>query len=432
MNTDNTDHTGEFGTGRAWVLFDAECSLCVAAVRSFGRLLRRHRLEPRPLQTPGLTGRLGIAQDDLLKEMRLVDETGRVSGGAEALAQMARRIWWAWPLFALSRLPGLGRALALGYRWIAQRRSCAAGVCPRLRTPAVAPRPARAGWVPLIVLPCVALAFKGALPAWGFMWALALAIFLGCKWLTWWTAPNRGRAHTGHALAYLLAWPGMDAETFLKPGVHSPARPGRTRDSAEWYFAVLKTLVGAGLIWGLARLVPKNLPLLPGWVGLAGCAFVLHFGVFHLLALAWQRFGINAEPIMRAPILAVSMGEFWGKRWNAAFHRLAHEYAFQPLRRVVGSRRATLGVFLLSGLVHEAVISLPAGGGYGLPTAYFAVQGCALLFERSTAGQWLGLGRGLRGWFFTVVCVAAPAFALFHPPFINAIALPFLRALGAF
>jgi hypothetical protein len=228
----------------------------------------------------------------------------------------------------------------------------------------------------------------------------------------------------------------MDAEAFLQHETQAVTRARETRKHnpgmSVWYFAAVKTLFGAGLIWGLAGRFLNESPLLAGWVGLAGCAFLLHFGLFHLLALIWQRLGVNAEPIMRAPILATSLGAFWGKRWNAAFHRLAHDYAFAALRRIVGPGTGTVVVFLLSGLVHEAVISLPANGGYGLPTAYFLVQGSALLFERSKLGRRLGLGRGLCGWLFTLVCVGGPAFALFHPTFIKAVILPFLGALGAF
>ncbi len=415
------------------VLYDASCSLCIRLARRFRGVLRRRRVELRPLQTPGTAGTLGIGAEDLLREMRFVTDKGEVFGGADAIAQLARRIWWAWPLFVVSRLPGLQRAMAFGYRWVAGRRSCASGACPR-------PSPL-AGWLPLAALPWIALAFKPELPAWGFMWAIALAIFLGCKWLTWWRAQARvGKTDLRRTLAYLLAWPGMDADAFLQCGAHFPARRSHNHRSAElqksdvrvWHFAALKTLFGAGLIWGMARFVPEEYPLLAGWVGLVGLAFLLHFGSFDLLALMWQRSGVNAPSIMRAPILATSLGAFWGKRWNAAFHRLAHDHAFQPLRRVVGGKTATLGVFLVSGLVHEAVISLPANGGYGLPTAYFLCQGLALLGERSKPGRWLGLGHGLSGWLFTVVCVAAPAFWLFHPAFINTVILPFLRVIGAF
>ena len=94
-------------------------------------------------------------------------------------------------------------------------------------------------------------------------------------------------------------------------------------------------------------------------------------------------------------------------------------------------RRALLAVFAVSGLLHELVISLPARGGYGLPSIYFAAQGLGLLLERSRAGRRLGLGRGWRGRLFALVVVAGPAFWLFHPPFIHKVILPMLRAIGA-
>src|SRR5207302_81500 len=100
----------------------------------------------------------------------------------------------------------------------------------------------------------------------------------------------------------------------------------------------------------------------------------LHFGVFHLLALAWRRVGVKVLPVMRAPLLATSLSDFWSSRWNTAFSKLANELVFRPLTRRWGVTKAMLGVFLLSGLVHEAVISIPARAGFGFPTAYFILQ----------------------------------------------------------
>jgi hypothetical protein len=84
-----------------------------------------------------------------------------------------------------------------------------------------------------------------------------------------------------------------------------------------------------------------------------------------------------------------------------------------------------------SGLIHELVISVPARGGYGMPTAYFVLQGLALAGERSSLGRRLGLGRGWRGWLFTMVATAGPAYWLFPPVFVRNVILPMLAAIGA-
>ena len=95
---------------------------------------------------------------------------------------------------------------------------------------------------------------------------------------------------------------------------------------------------------------------------------------------------------------------------------------------VVGAMLAT---FLVSGLIHDLVISVPAGGGDGLPTGYFVLQGLGVVGERSGAGRWLGLGEGWRGWVFTVLITAGPAFWLSPPPFVHNVILPMLSVIGA-
>ena len=49
------------------------------------------------------------------------------------------------------------------------------------------------GWWPIIVLPgAVLLLTPLQRPRWLFMWSLASALFLGCKWLTWRRTPVCG------------------------------------------------------------------------------------------------------------------------------------------------------------------------------------------------------------------------------------------------
>jgi alginate O-acetyltransferase complex protein AlgI len=140
---------------------------------------------------------------------------------------------------------------------------------------------------------------------------------------------------------------------------------------------------------------------------------------------------VDARPLMNWPVVSASLSEFWGRRWNTAFRDLAHRFLFRPLAGRLGPRAGLAAGFLFSGAVHDLVISAPAGGGYGLPTLYFVVQGLGLLAERSRAGRRLRLDGGWRGRGFTALVVVGPAFGLFHPPFVRGVVLPFLAAIGA-
>lgn len=243
---------------------------------------------------------------------------------------------------------------------------------------------------------------------------MAAASFAGCKWLTWRRTPIT--APVWVHLAYLLGWPGLDAPAFLGP------RAGKQPTPSVWLFAAAKTCVGVALV--LASAFLADLPLLRGWVGMVGLVFVLHFGNFHLLSCLWRTLGRDAKPLMSWPTLSRSLSEFWGRRWNTAFRDLTHRFLFAPLSKRLGPKWAVGVGFLFSGVVHDVVISVPAGGGYGWPTVYFLIQGGGLLLERK-----IGQSRLL-----AAVVLLAPAFGLFHPPFVlNAVAplLDFLTGVAS-
>lgn len=281
------------------------------------------------------------------------------------------------------------------------------------------------GWLPLPLLCLATITLKAHLPAWAFMWLLAISIYAGLKWLTWWESAGAASS-SAQSLAYLLLWPGMDADRFLAKEREIP-----TPRLSEWSNALLKTLIGILLLWLIVPLFDSSQVLLIGWTGMLGLILLLHFGTFHLLSLFWRQLGVDAQPIMINPLRSTSLSEFWGKRWNLDFRQLSHHYIFNPLRERVGVPIAMFLVFVASGLLHDLVISLPANAGYGLPTAYFAIQGLGVLFERGSIGKSLTLGKGLRGWLFTLLVTAGPAFILFHQPFVESVILPFLAAIGA-
>lgn len=111
------------------VYFDSQCGFCVSTVRRFERVLARRGFALVPLQSPGAARLLGVSEADLLTEMRVRLDDGTVLGGAAAVAAVARRIWWAWPLWAISRVPGLMALMQVAYRWVARNRYCLNSVC---------------------------------------------------------------------------------------------------------------------------------------------------------------------------------------------------------------------------------------------------------------------------------------------------------------
>jgi alginate O-acetyltransferase complex protein AlgI len=289
----------------------------------------------------------------------------------------------------------------------------------------VAHRAKLAAWLPLVVLPFVAVLIASGWPSWVFMWTLAFSIYAGLKWLSFADCIAMPESTVGRSLGYLLLWPGMDAKSFLASSrdVERPRLP-------EWLLAIAKVLVGLIVIVVAVFSVNQH-RMIAAWIGMAGIVFTLHFGLFHLLSVVWRRAGIDAPPIMDAPNLASSLSDFWGKRWNLAFRDLSHIYVFRPLVGRLGTAGATMTVFLVSGLIHDGVISIPAGGGFGLPTLYFVIQGVGVLFERSRLGKRIGTRKGVIGWLCCAAVILGPVFLLFHQPFVERVVIPMFTVIGS-
>jgi alginate O-acetyltransferase complex protein AlgI len=258
------------------------------------------------------------------------------------------------------------------------------------------------------------------------MWLLAIAVFAACKWAAWWPHRFEARATPVRHAAFLFAYAGMDAESFYLP---PPAPPPPTTTRA-WLTTLTRIVGGAAMIWIVARLAFASNPILAGWTAMIGMVLLLHFGLLDLLALSWRARGVNAQPLMRHPTRAKSLADFWGRRWNTGFRTLAHDVVFEPLRRTRGVTAATAAVFLASGAIHDLVISVPAGGGYGGPTLYFLIQLAGLLLERTLTLRRAFARHALLGRAFAIVILVAPLPLLFHESFVRNVILPLLTAIG--
>ena len=266
----------------------------------------------------------------------------------------------------------------------------------------------------LIAVGCLAACCISIDRRWVVMWLIASALLFTCKGLT--ILATKDRADAKDLLAYLLLWPGLNPSRFVS--VTRDPETGIARGG------MVNLLFGSALLWLVARLPGQ--PLIAAWIGMVGLVFVLHFGLFRLIVAFWMRRGRGVEPLMRCPIAATSLTDFWSRRWNLAFRDVSHALVFRPVSASWGPSAATWVVFGLSGVLHELVTSVPAGAGFGGPTAYFLLQALGIHLARN-----LNIRTGIAARLWALGFILLPLGLLFHPPFVHRVMIPFFQFIGA-
>lgn len=117
--------------GHDVILYDGHCRLCSGAARKFERLLGSQGTELRSFREEGgLVPFPGISYERCEKAMQLVQASGRVVEGAEAIVRaLGRRVWGK--LLYIYFVPGLRQLVDALYRVVARYRFRIAGrQCP--------------------------------------------------------------------------------------------------------------------------------------------------------------------------------------------------------------------------------------------------------------------------------------------------------------
>src|SRR5438034_1203147 len=115
-----TDGKGRHARG--WLFFDAECKFCTRIARWLAPILEKRGMALAPLQDPRVGALLGLAREDLMREMQFLLSDGSRFGGADAAVALAREIWWGRPLVWISKIPGMMEILRKGYHWVGARQ----------------------------------------------------------------------------------------------------------------------------------------------------------------------------------------------------------------------------------------------------------------------------------------------------------------------
>lgn len=128
MMTEITDRK-DVASAVAWLAYDRECAMCRRGASRWRGVLARRGVKVVALQAMWVRRRLRLSAGEVPDEIKLMFTDGPVLGGADAMVALAGRIWWAWPVAVLARVPGVMPLLRCIYRAIARRRHCFNGAC---------------------------------------------------------------------------------------------------------------------------------------------------------------------------------------------------------------------------------------------------------------------------------------------------------------
>ena len=105
-----------------WILYDGHCGFCSRWVTFWTPTLTQHGFEIAALEEAWVGEKLKMSHAELVTDIRLLTPSGELVSGANVYLYVARRIWWAWPFYAVFSLPGFNRVLHAAYRSFARNR----------------------------------------------------------------------------------------------------------------------------------------------------------------------------------------------------------------------------------------------------------------------------------------------------------------------
>lgn len=175
----------------------------------------------------------------------------------------------------------------------------------------------------------------------------------------------------------------------VPPKARLPADPAEAqRVRAEGRHRLLRALAKTPGV-AVLTLVHLRWPVLhhDPWVEAFWGLWITYLGVSAFVdvvtGLAMQT-GIHVAEGFDAPPLARSPRDFWGRRWNLVVHDLVFRHVFLPLGGLRRPLRSTVGVFVISGLIHEYFVLACLGhpGRYpGFMMLFFGLHGLAVMVQ---------------------------------------------------
>lgn len=209
---------------------------------------------------------------------------------------------------------------------------------------------------------------------------------------------------------FALCWFGMD------PGSFRTRREGLSWKPDVWlgFLLMFVGTLGAWLVWemGWRQILVMFVPMSLGF----------HFGALRVLKGVLRAKGFAVRTLFPNLLASKGLADFWSRRWNVGYSQMMQRLVGRPIETLAGGSAGVMGVFVVSGLLHELAITLPVRSGYGLPTLYFTLHGLLVILE----GR---MGRSF-GRIPALLAVVLPLGLLFPPAFQSEVIARCLEVFG--
>lgn len=223
----------------------------------------------------------------------------------------------------------------------------------------------------------------------GRMLVIIIVLFMVMKICVFMMPKSKGSELTYfQMMLFFCVWPGMQPANFLE-----------RKKGLDWWkdamWGTFFTILGILWCFGIKFISDSGLsPELAGLLALPAVSMMGHIGAFRLLRGALRLVGYDVEQLFVDPLLATSLSDFWGKRWNVAFsdmNRFVFVAAIRAalmedlkLSKETASLAGVFTAFIASAGLHEFGITLPVLSGFGGPSLYFVIQGFCVVVEKQT------------------------------------------------
>ena len=108
-------------------------------------------------------------------------------------------------------------------------------------------------------------------------------------------------------------------------------------------------------------------------------------------------------PFSEGPWKATSLVDFWTHKWHQTFRHSFIEVAGRPMRRFFGPVGGVMGVFILSGMLHDWCIwGMGKGTEFKELGGFFVLSGAGVILEKTWERATGVKVKGLAGWLWNV------------------------------